>query len=304
MAVNVTNGVSVGWQHRCNINAKTICVDATKPRHYRELVRNPEGVMCGDIDFPNWRVQKGRKFIVGTIEFSPTGAIFDHIVPLLGMNELTPGASYELGQNDTLTTFPIVLDLVGSIHSLTNAVVGRWGFRGSKGSRPISMWIDYIAEDETETGLFTEDPLDIEDMYAYTDLSTFTIDGTDRKSADRLLLQVDNEPVIEYGSSVTMTAARIGDRKSLIATSTPYTTSHDDLYWNLRDDDVGKAAVIALTSAERVMTFTAAKAIGVTKTAVVTHRGEQIRLPTTLLNHRSDNAGTRVSPLTVALTAP
>lgn len=305
MAVTVGNGVTVGWEARVSIDNgavggnKIVCVDQILMSHTRELVRNAEGAICGDPDQPNNRTQKGRHLLQGRLVFSPTGAVFDHIVPLLGWNELSPLSSYELGVNDTLTTFDMKVDLEGSVHELTDCAVKSWSIRGSKGSRPIQMTIDYVAETETE-GTFSGTALDIEDVYAYTDMSTFTIGGTDRLSADRILLQVDNNPVIEFGASTTATAYHIGNRQSVIATSTPYISGHDDLYWTNRDDEDGRNTVITFASDDRTLTFTAAKAIGVTQTPPVQSRAAQIRLPVTMIPHRSDD-GSRVSPLTLAI---
>lgn len=309
MALTVGTGISVGWEARVSIDDGVtngiVCVDKILPRHTRELVRNSEGAICGDPDLPNWRTQKGRHLIRGTLLLSPTGAVFDHLVPLLGWNELSSLASYELGLNDTLATWDMKLDFEGSVHLLTDCICERWAIRGSKGSAPIQMQIDYIAETETEGSWGSPTALDIEDIYAYTDLTTFTIDGTSRLSADRFLIQVDNKPVIEYGASTTMTDAHIGPRECVIATSTPYIAAHDDMYWTVRDDETGMATVITLTSADRILTFTAAKAIGIPQLGPVLSRADQIRTPVTLLAHRSDTGpGTRVSPLTLAISNP
>jgi len=316
MAVNLTNGVSIGWETKVSIDKysagsaigapKIICCDKIIPRHTVELVRNSEGAMCGDPDLPNWRTQKGRQFLRGSLIFYITGSVIDFLMPILGLREITTGvtATYELGINDVLVEWDMDIDLAGSVHQLTSCVCEKWAIRGSKGSKPIEMQIDYIAETESE-GVFAGAVLDFEDVFAYTDLSTFTHNSVSRTSADRFLLQVDNKPIIEYGASTTMTDAHLGPRECVIATSTPYSSTHDDLYWTAKTDETGLNTVIVLSSADRVYTFTAAKAIGIPALGPVTSRADQIRTPVTLLAHRIDTGpGTRVSPLTLGMANP
>jgi hypothetical protein len=313
MAVNLTSGVSVGWEGRVSIDIvtagtaagapKIICVDKVLPQHTRELVRNSEGAICGDPDLPNWRTQKGRKFIRGSILMSITGEAFDYLAPLLCWTDAAaahPDESFELGLLDTLPAWDMDIDFAGSVHQLSNCVCEKWAIRGSKGSMPVQLQIDYIAEDETE-GAFAGTTQAITDIFAYTDLTTFNYNSVSRLSADRFLIQVDNKPVIEYGSSLTMTDAHLGPRECVIATSTPYTSTQDDMYWTNRDDETGKLTTIVLASAQRTYTFTAATAIGIPQVGAINSRADQIRTPVTLIAHRSDNAGTRVSPLTLLM---
>jgi hypothetical protein len=225
--------------------------------------------------------------------------VLDYLWPLLGMTETTPLTTYSLGATDVLGAWNMDINFGGSIHGLANCVCEKWAIRGGKGSSPIQMQIDYIAETEAEEA-FAGTALDIEDVFAYTDMTVFTYDGTDRLSADRILIQVDNKPVIEYGASVTMTDAHLGAREVVIATSLPYSSTHDDMYWTNRDDETGLNTVMTFVSADRTYTFTAATAIGITALGPVLARGDQIRTPVTLIPHRSYSAG-RVSPLTLAM---
>ena len=313
MALNLTDGVSVGWETKVSIDKysgaspagtpKIICCDQIIPRHTVELVRNSEGAMCGDVDLPNWRTQKGRQLLRGSLIFSFTGAMIDYLWPILGMTETTPATTYSLGATDVLTQWDMDLNLAGSIHALTGCVCEKWAIRGSKGSRPMQMQIDYVAETEAES-TFAGTDLDLKDVFSYTDMSTFTYNSTDRLSADRILIQVDNKVVTEFGASTTMTDAHLGPRECVIATSTPYSSTHDDLYWTAKTDETGLNTVIVLTSADRIYTFTAATAIGIPALGPVLSRADQIRTPVTLLAHRSDNAGTRVSPLTIGMANP
>jgi hypothetical protein len=196
------------------------------------------------------------------------------------------------------------IDFGGSVHQLTNCVCEKWAIRAGKGSAPLQMQIDYIAESEAE-GAFAGADQVFEDVFSYTDMTTFTYDGTSRLSADRILIQVDNKVVVEYGSSVTATDFHLGPREVVIATSTPYSSTHDDMYWTNRDDEAGLNTVIVFTSANRVYTFTAALAIGITALGPVLSRGDQIRTPVTLIPHRGDTGpGTRVSPLTIGMANP
>ena len=101
---------------------------------------------------------------------------------------------------------------------------------------------------------------------------------------------------------MTSTGAKIGDRQAIIATSVPYITSHKDLYWTYRDSPGSVEAKIKLTNTDGSIEFFAPHCVPIPKGPDIMSKQDQIRMPVTLDLCRGDNAGTRVSPLTITLT--
>lgn len=296
--------ITIGRQARLMIGTDTYCFARVANQTTREIVENPDTI-CGDIDHPVHRTQKGRKIIRASLFIDPTPAILAELVEWLGVTDNT-GGIYTLGAADALTEKNVKVDFGGSQHDWSNCVVLLWAFRGSKGGRPVQMQIDIEGEDETEAGSpFADNPLAIEDMFVFTDISTRQVDnaaGTlTTRPIDRFMIQVDNRVVSEHNSSVTRTGAKIGDRQGIFATSVPYIAAQDDLYWNLRDaSDV--EAKLKLTNADGAIEFFMPHCTPITKGPDVIGKADQIRTPVTLKMNRGDNAGTRVPPLTITLT--
>jgi hypothetical protein len=293
--------ISVGHEVIADIDDNTVCINKLSLMDYRELVHTPDGALCGDIDNINTRVTKGRHIIRGQMEIDITGAIVDLIVPKLGVTN-TSGTIYELGAADTLPSWTLDLELGGARHAITGCYWTKWAFAGTRGSRPIRFIGEFVGTDETEEALTgTKNPLDVEDIYAFTDISAFSIDSTSRATADRVLLQVDNDAVIEFGWSTTLTAAVIGNRTVTLTTSVAYTPTHDDLHWDVIDDTTGLAIVWTFASAQRTVSFSMPKGVGVPRFEPITGKGIQIRTSPTFFGHRSDSTGTRISPLVLTL---
>lgn len=300
----VGTGISIGHEARVAIDDGTnefLCFARLVPNHTVEVVRNAMGAICGDPDPPIHRTQKGRQLLQGKLIIEPTGSQFDKILPLLGWT-LTAGANdvYTQENDDTLTLFNMQFDLVGSIHTLTDCVFDKWAIRASKGSMPMTLELDYIASSEAEGASITATDLDVEDIYSYTDMTTFSIDAVSRLSADRILIQVNNNVITEWGASKTATDFHLGPRETVIATSLPYTSTQDDAYWTLKDDENGKATLIDFVSDERTLAFSAPVGVGVGRAPNVLSKADQIRTPVTLLAHRSVS-GSRVPPLTLTV---
>ncbi len=296
--------ISVGHETIANIDGNTVCIDKIGLQNTVELVWEPDGAMCGDIDPPVNRIQKGRKMLRGFYEISVTDAINTAIIPNLGVTSVGGGV-YNLGSADTLPTWNNYVDFGGSLHEITGCRWTKWRFSGSRGSRPIKFYGEWIGADESEgTQPLAQSALAINDIYGFTDLSAFTVDtgsgATSRANADRFVLEVDNGVVPEWGWSNTLTAASIGVRQMVFATSTPYVPDHDDMYWTVKDDEDGNAIVLTMTNSDGTLSFSSPTAVGIGALAPVSGKGDQIRCTPTFIGARSDSAG-RVSPLTITL---
>jgi hypothetical protein len=299
----MTTGISVGRRARLNINDSSVCIGTFKPKFFREVVTNIDGHICGDLDPPVENITRGRQMIMAQMTFDITEPLLDLVLPLLGITDLG-GDAYELGATDDVVSFSITADMVGTIHALSNCYTASFGFIGQKGDRPSRLIWNVIGSSEAETGTFTPDPIDFGKPFAFTH-TTCTISGTGLNTArpiDRFQIFVDCNLVTEHNNSITLTDATPGDRRAVFATSVPYTSSHDDLHWVIRDDDGGKQAVIVLNNGTKTVTFTMPRGIGQGETGEVEGKANQIRTPVSFNLFRYDNSGTRVSPLHIAIT--
>ena len=300
--------ITIGREARMMLGSNTYCFGQFQNETTREIVKNPDTI-CGDIDPPVNRVRKGRKIIRGTITMDPTYAQLVALLPWLGVTAVG-GGEYNLGAADALMEQDCKFDLGGAQHDWSNCVVLGYAFRGSKGGRPISLQINIEGENETEGSAFANAPLAINKLYAFTDISTRQLDNAGdagtltSRPIDRFLIQVDNRVVSEHNSSITRTGAKIGDRQAIFACSSPYTTTHKDLYWLYRDSEGSVEAKIKLANTGGSLEFFMPHTVPITKGPSVIGKADQIRTPITLEMQRGDNAGTRVSPMTMTLAAP
>jgi hypothetical protein len=299
--------ITVGREARMMLGSDTYCFGKFQNDTTREIVEDPD-VICGDIDAPINRVRKGRKIVRGIIELDPTYSQLVALLPWLGVTTVSSGV-YNLGAADVPLEKNCKFDLGGAQHDWSNCIVLGYAFRGSKGGRPVSMQINIEGEDETEAGSsFSDNPLAINKVFSFTDIATRQLDNAGgtltSRPIDRFLIQVDNRMVSEWNSSITRTGAEIGDRQAVFATSVPYTTTHKDLYWTYRDSEGSVEAKLKLTNSNGNIEFFMPHTVPITKGPSVIGKFDQIRTPVTLAMRRGDNAGTRVSPMTMTLTGP
>jgi hypothetical protein len=299
--------ITIGREARMMLGADTYCFGQFDNQTTREIVKNPDTI-CGDIDPPVNRMRKGRKIVRGSIMLDPTYAQLVALLPWLGVTTVSSGV-YNLGAADALLEKNCKFDLGGAQHDWSNVIVLGYAFRGSKGGRPVSLQINIEGEDETEAGsAFSDNPLAINKLYSFTDIATRQLDNAEgsltSRPIDRFLIQVDNRVVSEHNSSITRTGAKVGDRQAIFATSVPYTSTHKDLYWNYRDSEGSVEAKIKLTNSGGSLEFFMPHTVPITKGPSVIGKPDQIRTPVTLEMQRGDSTGTRVSPMTMTLTAP
>ena len=298
----MTTGISVGRKARLNINSDTICFGTVKLESFREIVENTENHMCGDADPAVENVTKGRHMIMAQIVVDITEPILAVILPLLGITDEGSDV-YSLGATDDVTAFTLGIDMVGSIHTISNCYTAAWGIQGQKGGRPVRMVWNVVGSSEAE-GTFTPAMVDFAKPFAFTH-TTCTISGASVNTSrpiDRFNVFVDNGLVTEHNNSVTLTDATPGDRRAVFVTSVPYTSAHDDLHWTLIDDDGGLQSVIVLNNSVKTVTITMPKGISEGKVGPITGKGKQIRTPVSFNLFKYDNAGTRTTGLTVAVT--
>jgi hypothetical protein len=232
-----------------------------------------------------------------------TEPVFTYLLPLFGITDLGAG-SFELGATDDVTAFSVDLDMVGTVHSLTNCYTASFGIMGQKGSRPVRLIWNIVGSDESEGTTPVADMLDFAKPFAFVHTS-LTVSGASADTSrppDRFQIFVDQGLVTEHNNSITLTDATPGDRRAVFITSIPYTSAHDDLHWTLIDDDGGKQSVITLNNGTKTITITMPKGLSEGKVGPITGKGSQIRVPLSFNLFKYDNAGTRTTGLTFAIT--
>lgn len=310
MTITLGSEIAPAYKAKLNINNKTLCFASATPLSTREIVTNSDQNICGDIDPSISRAQKGRKIIGWRFALDLTWPIAEVVFPLLGITDgsgVNPGP-YSLGATDDVVSFPIEIDFGAIVHSIPEAFTSKYAFRGSKGSKPLQMTWDVVGDDEV-SGAFVTDRVDFGAEFAFTH-GTLTMENDAGTPAyvdrpfDRFLLQVDNKLIVEHNNSITITDVQIGNREAVFATSVPYTSGHDEMYLHYRDDSDGKGSVLVLDNGSKVLTFTMPTGLAIAKPGSLTGKADQIRTPVTMILHRSDNAGTRVPGLTIAVSDP
>lgn len=297
--------MTVGREARIMLGTDTYCWGKFQNQTTREIIKNPDTI-CGDLDQPVNRMRKGRKICRFVIELDPTPAILVKLVPWLGLTN-TSGTIYEMGATDSPLEKNVKIAVGAAQHDYSNAIVLGYAFRGAKGGRPMSLQINCEAEDETETAIgsaFSDNPVTINKIFAFTDIATRQLDSSGTLTSrpiDRFLVQVDNGTVSEWNSSTTRTSAKYGSRQGVFATSVPYNTTHKDLYWDYRDSEGAIEAKLKLTNSDGSIEFFVQAGVPITRGPSVLGKMDQIRTPVTLDLCRTDNAGTRVSPLIITL---
>lgn len=298
--------ITVGRQVRVKIGNNTVCIAGWQPKVTREIVKNADGSICGDMWHPVNRMRKGRRMIAGTMLFDLTGAVLTHLMAYLGLTNPS-GAVYNLGATGNLVEFTMLVDMGAAVHSYSNCVVTGWALRGSKGGRPLQLQVNIVAEEETDPGgsAFADAPLTIEDIFAFVDITVSTFDngaGTDvTLSMDRFLIQVDYGVVVEHNSSVVRTGAKAGEGTAIFATSTPYVSTRKDIYWNYRDSEGPIAGTLTFANADATVQIVMPAGVPITELPPVMGKSDQLRTPVTLDLCRDDDTGTRVAPLTLTI---
>lgn len=296
--------IAVGRKAKVSVGGEKICVARATPKSTREIVSNTDNVICGDLDPPIWRAQKGRQIVAWSLAIDITWPIMSRLFPLFGLTD-TSGV-FTAGATDEVTEFPLQLDLVGDVHNIPGAFTSRWAIRGSKGSKPVQLTWDIVGIAEN-TGSYGGTTIETGKEFAFTHSSiTMEDDGTvDRnREFDRFVIQIDNGLVVEHANNTEITDVTIGDRKIIMATSVPYVPAEKDLYFSYRDDEDGRNSVIVLDNDEKVITFGMPKGLSIPKSAAIGGKAEQLRTPVTMMLFRDIDTGVRIPPITITPTDP
>jgi len=230
-----TSTASAAVDARISLDGDKYCFGKFLDRSTTERVQNHRNAICGTAHPPNHRVIVGREIVEFSLLLDITADIIDTLLPHMTVTN-TSGTIWT--SNETLTSFDIVVDKVGQIHTYTDCRIARWTFRAQRGSMPVSLQLDCVAVSETETpaATFTAGP--IGPIYGFTSCD-FEIDpdglGYDEYQIDRVAIISDLNIFRQWNNQAQLTDALLTNQETLIATSTPYTAGTKDIYWNNKD---------------------------------------------------------------------
>lgn len=271
--------ISVPINARMMINSKKFCFAKFLDQSSYERIQNPDAI-CGNRDPLLNRTAVGRRKIQFTTFHDITYPILVELLPLAGMTEST--GTYTA--NQTVSTIPIIIDKVGSVHEYTNCRMTRMIIRGQVGTMPVSAECTWIAEDELEDAATTWVDGTVDNLFGFPG-TTYEI-ATVAYGIDRFAFVIDNKLVQSWNSSYTVTDVGAGPRQTLLATSIPYTTANHAVFWDARDSAAGVQQELVLTNGTDTMTINFPKAILNPESPSIEGALEEIRLPMTWEAHR------------------
>ena len=271
--------ISVPINARMMINSKKFCFAKFLDQSSYERIQNPDAI-CGNRDPLLNRTAVGRRKIQFTTFHDITYPILVELLPLAGMTNVS--GTYTA--NQTVSTIPIIIDKVGSVHEYTNCRMTRMIIRGQVGTMPVSAECTWIAEDELEDAATTWVDGTVDNLFGFPG-TTYEI-ATVAYGIDRFAFVIDNKLVQSWNSSYTVTDVGAGPRQTLLATSIPYTTANHAVFWDARDSAAGVQQELVLTNGTDTMTINFPKAILNPESPSIEGALEEIRLPMTWEAHR------------------
>lgn len=273
--------MSVPVNARMMVNGKKFCFAKFLNQSSVERVQNPDA-NCGNRDPLINRTATGRRKFAFTTYHDITYPILQELLPLAGLTNVT--GTYTADQS-ALTPIDIDVDAVGAIHSFSDCRVNRFILRGQTGTLPVSLEIQWIAEDETE-GSPTWVNGTVDNIFAFPG-ATYSINSAS-VDFDRFAFVIDNKLIPSWNSSVTLTDAGNGPRQTLLATSIPYIAGTKDLYWDHRDSvAAGNDHALVLTNGTDTVTINFPNAVFIPEGVSIEGSLEEIRLPMTWEAHRT-----------------
>lgn len=240
-----------------------------------ELVDNSEQANRGILDHVKERVTQGLKIVKFKITLDPSPSELDVILPLIGFTESTD--TFSLTDDFSSLEFDVIADRVAKVHTYADCKIDKAIFKCQKGRMPLRLELHIIGKTETEgaAGSFSATALDADHNYAFTE-GVLTLEGSARPM-DRFALGIENNMFASFNNSQTAECIEPTDRSIWLACSSPYNTTHADLYTNATADVGGAAGSLVFTRSTKSTTFTFANLKSIAKSPNIPPRSE-IRL--------------------------
>jgi hypothetical protein len=275
-----------------SIGGSEWCFAKFQNQSMTEIVRNDD-IICGHVDPEVLEGVIGREINMFAIWLDPSLPMFRSILTALGMTE-SPTDTFTSDLTDT--TLEVMVDLGGAVHFYEVSWLIRAIIRGQVSNIPISMELQFIAQEEVEvSGSYaTFYPGDMDYIFGFAG-TVHSIDGTEY-AIDRFAISVNRNLVPEWNNSNYVTGVGQGPRQTLIATTVPYIPANKELYWAKKRTLDKSDITLMLSNGLRTCTFNAPNAELNPKAPSVDTAQQTIRLPMTWAANRS------ISPAAPAFT--
>ena len=233
---------SQGAITRLSINGYQMPFRLIDDQSFRELVDDSDEVITGHKDPIKERVSLGLLYLTLRVRLQPTPLELAQLLPLMGMSN-SSGNNWVL--DESLASFPIVIDRVAKVHTYSTCYVNRWTLMGQKGRSAVSLDLEIFGTSLTEgTDFGSPTATQTDAPYPFTGL-TLTLRGSAR-ACDRVAFSVNHFLERNYENSLTGTCIDMTRRRPTLATNVPYKASNTDLLTTaLLTDSDGAAATIA-----------------------------------------------------------
>jgi len=275
-----TATASVAVDAQVEIDGSAYCFARFRDQSTQERVQNHRGTICGKAHPPSHRVQAGREIIEFSLTLDITAPVMTTLLPHM---TTTNSSGVIWAANETLSSFDIVVNKVGRIHTYTNCRIARWVIRAQRGSMPVSIQLDCVAESETETASYSFTDGDVDQIYAFTGVS-YEIDDV-AVPVDRLAIMSDMNIFKQWNNSTTLTDAILTLQNTYLATSIPYVATTKDQYWGNRATATPRKQEVTFVSGEDTLKFEMPAGILNPKSPDITDKLSEIRLPLTWQAH-------------------
>jgi len=228
----------------------------------------------------------GREINMFAIWLDPTLPVFRAILEALGTTE-DPADTFTSDLTDT--TLEVKVDLGGAIHYYPVSWLIRAMIRGQVSNIPISMELQFIAQEEIEaSGSYAE--FYHGDMdYLFGFAGTVHDIDSEEYAIDRFAISVNRNLVPEWNNSNYVTGVGLGPRQTLLATTVPYIPANKELYWAKKRTLDRSSITLRMSNGMRTCTFNAPNAELLPKAPSVDTLQQTIRLPMTWSANRKSS---------------
>lgn len=216
---------SQGAITRLSINGYQMPFRLIDDQSFRELVDDSDEVITGHKDPIKERVSLGLLYLTLRVRLQPTPLELAQLLPLMGMSN-SSGNNWVL--DESLASFPIVIDRVAKVHTYSTCYVNRWTLMGQKGRSAVSLDLEIFGTSLAEgTSFGSPTAIQTDAPYPFTGL-TLTLRGSAR-ACDRVAFSVNHFLEREFENSLTASCIDMTRRRATLATSVPYKTANADL---------------------------------------------------------------------------
>lgn len=261
-----------------SIGGSEWCFAKFQNQSQTEIVRNDD-ILCGHVDPEVTEAVTGREINMFTIWLDPTLPMLRTILPSLGTTE-SPTDTFTSDLTDE--TLEVKVDLGGAIHLYSVSWLIRAVIRGQVSNIPISIELQFIAQEEEEaSGSYDTEfyPGDADFIFGFAG-TVHSVDDVEY-AIDRFAISINRNLVPEWNNSNYVTGVGLGPRQTLIATTVPYVVANKGLYWDNKRTLTKRGIILQLTNGMRNCTFTAPNAELLPRAPSVENAQQTIRLPMT-----------------------